>query len=169
MAIVTGRDHAWMEIEGKRQSMKTGTNIPVNKYKKIRIRSKRSYGSIEVEGAYVVLPLSISLPRMPEWLRRALEELARASRILIADPKVVAGSITSSATDFVQAVKLLETQLAAVDVVLEGKNIPDPRQVQIEYSGSEIANVRRAAKALNNMLDKQNVVQLVTPGHFCTV
>jgi predicted AlkP superfamily pyrophosphatase or phosphodiesterase len=158
MTLVAGRDETWMEIEGKRQVLKTGTQIAMDAVKRFRILSKHSYDSIDVERAYVVQPLAVALPRVPQWLRHAIDDLARTGRILIDDRQTAAGTILVAAADFAQAVEFLEAQLG-------GDQRPDRL---IAKRLSDIAKVKRAMLILESILDKPTVSGLdTTPGHVC--
>jgi hypothetical protein len=157
MTLVAGRDETWMEAEGKRQVLKTGTQIPLHALKRIRIRSRHSYDSIDVERAYVVQPLSVGLPRVPGWLRRGMEALADAGRILIDDRPIAGGSILVPAADFAQAVEILEAQLGG-----------DQRPDRIDASRlPDMAKVKRAVRILESILDKPTVSGFdATPGRL---
>jgi hypothetical protein len=158
MSLVAGRDETWMEIDGKRQIVKTGTQIPVGAAKRIRIRSRHSYDSIAIERSYVVLPLAIRLPRVPAWLRRAIDDMARAGRLLIDDREVADGSSLVGAADFERAVQLLEAQLAGD---------PPPERIAAGWL-PDMARVNRALRVLEGLLDKATVSRLdTTPGHRC--
>ena len=158
MTLVGGRDETWMEAEGKRQVLKTGTLIPMDALKRFRIRSKRSYDSIDVERAYVVQSFSIALPRVPGWLRRAVDDLARAGRILIEDHQTTNRSFLVPAAEFANAVELLEAQLG-------GDQRPDRLAAN---RLSDMAKVKRAALILESILDKPTVSGLdTTPAHVC--
>ena len=115
----------------------------------------------------MVISVSIALPRIPEWLIQVIEDGARASRILIDEPKISSGSITVSAGQFEERVKLLEAQFAAADVVSEGTTSVDPRLTGIEPLYSESARVERAVGVLAGLLEKQGVAKIMMPGEFC--
>ncbi|MGB8437157.1 MAG: hypothetical protein WCE38_23155, partial [Burkholderiales bacterium] len=158
MTLVAGRDETWMEVEGKRQVLKTGTQIPLHAVKRIRIRSKRTYDSIDVERAYVVQPLSVGLPRVPGWLRRGIEALADAGRILIDDRQIADGSMLIPAADFAQAVEILEAKLGG-----------DPRSDRLAASRlSDMAKFKRAVRILESILDRPTVSGFdAAPGRLC--
>jgi hypothetical protein len=158
MTLVAGRDETWMEAEGKRQVLNAGTLIPMDALKRLRIRSKHSYDSIDVERAYVVQPFSIALPRVPEWLRRAVDDLARTGRILIEDLPTANRCILVSAAEFAKAVEFLEAQLGG-----------DQRSDRLAANRLwDMAKVKRAVLILESILDKPTVGGLdTTPGHVC--
>ena len=158
MTLVAGRDETWMEADGKRKVLKTGTQVPLHAVERIRIRSKHSFESIDVERTYVVQPLSVGLPRVPGWLRRGMEALAGSGKILIDDPKIADGSVLVPAADFAQAVEILEAQLG-------GDQRPDRLAASRR---SDMARFKRAVHILESILDRPTVSGFdATPGRLC--
>jgi hypothetical protein len=158
MSLVAGRDETWMDVDGKRQVLKTGTQIPIGAAKRIRIRSRHSYDSIAIERSYVVVPLAIRLPRVPAWLRDAVDDMARAGRLLIDDCDSANRSILVGAADFERAVQLLDAQL--------GGESPSERLAASRLS--DMARVNRALPILEGLLDRATVSRFdTTPGHRC--
>ena len=167
-ALVTGRDGAWMEVHGKRQAIRTGSQIPLDRAASVRIGSARSFGTIELRHAYVVVPLTIAVPRVPEWLKRALDGLARTSRIAF-DGGVTKtpGSLIVAADDLEAVLQLLDATL--IDPVVDAKARIDPRLVRVSRRPrSDMETVNRAVGLISRLLERNLAARFDPPGQMCT-
>jgi hypothetical protein len=161
-ALVTGREGAWVESGDKRQALETGSEVRLDSGSPVRIGSARSFGTIELRPEYVVVPLTIELPRMPEWLQQTVDGLARTSRILI-DAAAV-----KTPTGLVVAADELERVLHLLDARLTGpaeeEKPTDARVVQVgTRPRSDMEAVKRAVHLLKSLIRRAHVTGFVLP------
>jgi hypothetical protein len=166
--LVSGRDDVWVETRGKRQRIRTGSLIALDPESTVRIGSARSFSAIELRHAYVLVPLTVTLPRMPDWLHDALSGLARTGRILIDDAATkTSGAVLVAAEELERVLQLLDAKLT--DPEAEGKAPNDPRQVRLgARSRSGMAAVTRSVRLLNELIGRRSAARFDAPGQMCT-
>ncbi|HKB01881.1 MAG TPA: alkaline phosphatase family protein [Gemmataceae bacterium] len=191
--VVAGRADAWVEAGGDRQPVRNGAEVPLHAGCRTRIGSKSSRGAIEIPRACVVQPVSIRLPRVPDWLRLAERELARTARVVIDGKSFVGGSILVPAAEFERVVAGVYAQLAAPDTPVgppegfERPAVPVEQADRLAECGcaspgsaepgpdrppppvaTDMAKVRRSLRMLESVFHKATVARLEgLPGHRC--
>jgi predicted AlkP superfamily pyrophosphatase or phosphodiesterase len=167
-ALVTGRDDTWMEIGGRRQAIRTGSQIPLDAAPGVRIGSARSFGAIELRRSYVIVPIAIAVPRVPDWLQRALDLLARASRIAIDRPVAkTPGAVLTAADDLEAILRLLDATLT--DPYGEEKARFDPRLARVSRRPrSDMEAVQRVVRQIDALLERTVAARFHPPGQMCT-
>jgi hypothetical protein len=191
--IVAGRADAWVEAGADRRPVRNGAEIPLHARCRTRIGSKGSRGSIEIPRACLVQPVSLRLPRVPDWIRLAARELARAARVVIDGKGLASGSILVSAAEFERVVSGVYAQLAAPDAPVrpppgfERPMDPVDQSDRLTACGcaspgsgdagqdrppaaaaTDMAKVRRSLRMLERVLHKATIARLDgLPGRRC--
>ena len=115
----------------------------------------------------MVVPLTIAVPRVPDWLKRALNGLARTSRIAFDGGVTKPGSLIVAADDLEAILQLLDATLT--DPAVEPKGRIDPRLVRVsKRPRSDMETVNRAVRLINSLLERNLAARFDPPGQMCT-
>ena len=150
-------------IDGNRRRVNPGERVPLTRGRRLGAGEPDTAGAYDISPDYLLQPVRLLLPVIPDWLGLALHQFSLESRLWLTDERIPGPLVTGRR--FARWVEAIDRATAPEDPVGPrrpgGGRLPPGRgRPEVGRRGSEVAAVAGALEVLDAILRRGTIARL---------